>query len=116
MEEVINTSSVNKMRVIVFDSIALSAIYLTPAFSHLFNFPIYYLDPMRLMVFLIIVHTEKKNAYLIAATLPLVSYFTTSHPVLIKSLTMSVELVLNVWLFYGIQSKLKNNFFLNTFN
>ena len=110
MEEAINNIGLKKLRVITYDLIALSVIYLIPTFSHVFNIPIYYMDPMRLMVFLVVVHTDRKNAYLIAATLPLVSFIASSHPVFIKSLTMSVELLLNVWLFYEFSSLFKNNF------
>ena len=110
MEGVINSSWINKLRVIVFDLITLSVIYLIPTFSHIFNYPVYYLDPMRLMLFLVIIHTDRKNSYLIAATLPLVSYLSSSHPVLIKSVTMSVELLLNVWLFYEFSKLFKNKF------
>jgi hypothetical protein len=110
MEGVINSSVTNKTKVIIFDIIALSIIYLTPTLSHIFSFPVYYLDPMRLMLFLVIIHTNKRNSYLIAATLPLVSFITSSHPVFIKSLTMSVELVLNVWLFFEFSKFFKNNF------
>ena len=110
MEGVINSGVTNKTKVIIFDIIALSIIYLTPTLSHIFSFPVYYLDPMRLMLFLVIIHTNKRNSYLIAATLPLVSFITSSHPVFIKSLTMSVELVLNVWLFFEFSKLFKNNF------
>jgi hypothetical protein len=110
MEGVINSGVTNKTKVIIFDIIALSIIYLTPTLSHIFSFPVYYLDPMRLMLFLVIIHTNKRNSYLIAATLPLVSFITSSHPVFIKSLTMSVELVLNVWLFFEFSKFFKNNF------
>ena len=110
MEGVINNSGINKLRVIIFDIIAVSVIYLIPTFSHIINFPVYYIDPMRLMLFLVIIHTDRKNSYLIAATLPLVSYLFSSHPILIKSLTMSVELLLNVWLFYEFSKLFKNKF------
>jgi hypothetical protein len=110
MEGIINSSAINKSRVIVFDLIALSFIYLIPTFSHIINFPIYYFDPMRLMLFLVIIHTDKKNSYLIAATLPLVSFLASSHPVFIKSLTMSVELLFNVWLFHEFSKLFKNKF------
>jgi len=110
MEVVINSSGINKLRVIAFDLIALSVIYLIPTFSHIINFPVYYFDPMRLMLFLVIIHTDRKNSYLIAATLPLISFFGSSHPVLIKSLTMSVELLLNVWLYYEFSKLFKNKF------
>ena len=110
MEGVLNSSIANKTKIVIYDFIALSIIYLIPTLSHIFNFPVYYLDPMRLMVFLVIIHTNKKNSYIIAATLPLVSFIASSHPVFIKSLTMSVELLLNVWLYYELSKMFKNKF------
>ena len=110
MEGILNKGNLNKLKVITFDLIALSVIYLVPTISHIIGFPLYYLDPMRLMVFLIIIHTDRKNSYIIAGTLPLVSFLTSSHPVLLKSLIMSGELMINVWLFYRLSSLLKNNF------
>ena len=74
MEGVLNSSIANKTKIVIYDFIALSIIYLIPTLSHIFSFPVYYLDPMRLMVFLVIIHTNKKNSYIIAATLPLVSF------------------------------------------
>ena len=108
MEGVINSSVSNKTKIIIYDFIALSVIYLTPTFSHILSFPVYYLDPMRLMLFLVIIHTNKRNSYIIAATLPLVSFIASSHPVFIKSLTMSVELLLNVWIFYELSKYFSN--------
>jgi hypothetical protein len=109
MEGILNKGISDKVRVISFDLLALSVIYLIPTFSHLVGFPIYYLDPMRLMVFLIIIHTDRKNSYIIAATLPLVSFLTSSHPVFLKSLAMSLELMFNVWLFFKFSELFKNN-------
>ena len=62
------------------------------------------------MLFLVVIHTNKKNSFVIAATLPLVSFIASSHPVFIKSLTMSVELLLNVWLYYEFSKMFKNKF------
>jgi len=56
------------------------------------------------------VHTTKRNAYIIALTLPIFSYLVSAHPVFYKMLLISGELVLNVWLFYFILSKTKNAF------
>ena len=109
MEGILNKDISNKLKVITFDLIALSVIYLLPTISHIIEFPIYYLDPMRLMVFLIIIHTDRKNSYIIAGTLPLVSFLTSSHPVLLKSLVMSGELMINVWLFFKLSELFKNN-------
>jgi hypothetical protein len=111
MEGVINNSDISKSRVVIYDIVALSVIYLIPTLSHLFNFPVYYLDPMRLMVFLLIVHTDRKNSFIIAGTLPLISYLTSSHPLLLKSLAMSAELMFNVWMFYELSKIIKNKFF-----
>jgi hypothetical protein len=110
MEGILNRDISNKLKVITFDLIALSVIYLVPTISHIVGFPLYYLDPMRLMVFLIIIHTDRKNSYIIAGTLPLVSFLTSSHPILLKSLIMSGELMINVWLFFKLADLLKNNF------
>ncbi len=101
-KEIITTS--------VFDLFAIAVIYLIPVFSHLFALPIYYIEPMRLMLILAIAHTSKKNAYIIAATLPLFSYAVSAHPVFLKTLLISGELLLNVWFFFFLQEKLKNKF------
>ena len=100
--------SISKIKNIVFDLIALLAIYLVPAVSHLLSFPVYYLEPMRIMLILAIVHTTRKNAYLIAFTLPLFSLLISAHPSLIKTSLVTGELLLNVWLFFFISEKLSN--------
>lgn len=94
----------------VFDLAAIAFIYLVPVFSHLFALPIYYLEPMRLMLILGIAHTSKKNAYILAITLPLFSFVVSSHPVFLKTLLISSELLLNVWLYFFLIEKLKNKF------
>jgi hypothetical protein len=100
--------SISKIRIIVFDLMALFAIYLVPAVSHLLNFPVYYLEPMRIMLILAVVHTSRKNAYLIALTLPLFSFLISTHPSLIKTALITCELLLNVWLFFFLSEKLSN--------
>ena len=100
--------SIPKIKNIVFDLIALLAIYLVPAISHLLSFPVYYLEPMRIMLILAIVHTSRKNAYLIALTLPLFSMLISAHPSLVKTSLITGELLLNVWLFFLLSEKLSN--------
>ena len=99
---------ISKIKNIVFDLLALLFIYLVPAISHLLSFPVYYLEPMRIMLILAIVHTTRKNAYLIAFTLPLFSLLISAHPSLIKTSLVTGELLLNVWLFFFISEKLSN--------
>lgn len=100
--------SILKIKNIIFDLIALLAIYLVPAVSHLLSFPVYYLEPMRIMLILAIVHTSRKNAYLIALTLPLFSFLISAHPSLIKTSLITGELLFNVWLFFFLSEKLSN--------
>jgi hypothetical protein len=96
---------------ILFDILALTFVYFVPALSHLFNVPIYLVEPMRIMLILAMVHTTKKNAYLIAVTLPLFSFLISSHPNIFKGLIMTGELLLNVWLFFEISKRISNQFF-----
>jgi hypothetical protein len=109
-----NTASLalssKNVRTVLIDITALLFIYLTPAISHLFSFPIYLLEPMRIMLILSLAHTSKNNAYLIALTLPVFSYLISTHPSIIKSLLITGELVFNVWLFFYLSGKIKNVF------
>ena len=88
----------------------LLLIYFLPALSHLFAFPIYYLDPMRIALVVALIHTSKKNTFLIALTLPLFSFFISSHPQIVKSLLLSAELLINLSLFFLFKEKIKNVF------
>ena len=92
-------------RSIVIDILALAFIYFVPTISHLLNVPIYLVEPMRIMLILAIAHTNKKNAFLIALTLPLFSFLISSHPNIFKAVIMTMELVLNVWLFYELSKR-----------
>jgi len=95
---------------IIINSIAVVLIYFTPALSHLLNFPLYLIEPMRLMLILAMVHSNKQNAFLLALTLPLFSFAISAHPVFYKMLLISAELSLNVWLYYLLLKTFKNNF------
>ncbi len=100
----------NNIKSVVTDILGLAFIYFTPAISHLFNFPVYYLEPMRIMAIIAIAHTSRKNAYLLAFTLPVFSFLVSSHPSIIKTGLITGELLLNVWLFTFLSRILKNNF------
>lgn len=105
-----NRISKNLVKYSAFDLFAIAAIYLIPTFSHLLALPIYYIEPMRLILILSFVHTSKKNAYILAATLPLFSFVVSAHPVFLKTLLISGELLLNVWLFFFFSKTIKNKF------
>lgn len=89
---------------------ALAFIYLVPTISHLMNFPLYLIEPMRLMLVFALVHTNKHNAYLLALTLPLFSYLISAHPFLPKMMLITFELSLNVFLFYFLVKRIKKSF------
>lgn len=90
----------------VLDVFALAFIYFLPAISHMLSFKLYLIEPMRLMLVLAMVHTHRKNAYLLALTLPMFSFLISSHPVLIKTMLISAELVVNVALFYFLVKRI----------
>ncbi len=96
------------------DICALLFIYFIPTFSHLTNAPLYLFEPMRIFIILALLHSNKTNAYILAITLPIFSFTVASHPVFLKSIIMSVELALNVFLFNALLKK-KINGFLSVF-
>jgi hypothetical protein len=100
----------SKIKTYLIDFSLLLSIYFLPALSHLFAFPIYYLDPMRIALVVALIHTSKKNAYIIAITLPLFSFLISSHPQILKSFLLSTELIINLGLFFFLKDKLKNVF------
>ena len=103
-------SSAYQIRTYIYNLFAVLFIYLVPAISHLFSFPLYVLDPMRIVVILALIHTNRKNAYLVALTLPLFSFLVASHPVALKSLLITAELILNIWFFLQVSKFVSNNF------
>jgi len=100
----------SNIKTYLIDFSLLLLIYFLPAISHLFAFPIYYLDPMRIALVVALIHTSKKNAYIIAITLPLFSFLISSHPQILKSFLLSAELIINLGLFFFLKDKLKNVF------
>lgn len=90
---------------ILFDILAIIFVYLIPSIAHLTGIPFYLAEPMRIVLILALVHTGKRNAYIVAATLPLVSFAISSHPYFLKSIIISIELLLNVWLFFTFFKK-----------
>lgn len=95
---------------IIINTSAILLIYFTPALTHFLNFPLYLIEPMRLMLVLAMIHSDRRNAYLLALTLPLFSFAVSAHPVIYKMLLITAELLFNVWLFYTFRNRMKNIF------
>jgi hypothetical protein len=110
MNTTIISTSALRIRTLIIDSAALAFIFFVPALSHMLAVPIYLIEPMRIMLILAVAHTTKRNAYLLALTLPLFSFAISAHPVFLKSLLISLELVFNVWLFFALGKIIRNQF------
>lgn len=93
------TLSLPTKREFIFDSAALAFIGLAPAFAHFASLPIYMIEPMRLMLVLALVHTNRMNAWVLAAILPLFSYLVSGHPEPLKMLVITAELLANTGMF-----------------
>lgn len=107
MSTILSSRKLNS-KVIVFDILALVAIYFIPAFSHKLSLPLYYLEPMRVALMFSILFTSFSNSIIIGLTLPIFSFAVSAHPVFIKTLLISSELVLNVVALYFISRKINN--------
>lgn len=98
----------NTLPVVITDILVLLATYFIPALSHLAPFPLYYLDPMRLLLFsAYLMCRNKNNAFLLAATIPLFSSLVTGHPVFYKAILISIELLINIACFVWMIKKVK---------
>lgn len=95
---------------ILFDICALLVLGNIPAMSSTFSFPVYMFEPMRVLLYLAIAHTNRKNAYVLSVLFPLFSFVTASHPSLIKSGLLGIEMLLNLWIFYYLTGKKKDVF------
>jgi hypothetical protein len=109
MKEIALTKN-NKIVAVIYDFIALTLVYLLPSISHMFNISLYLIEPMRIVIILSVLHTNRVNAFILAATIPIVSFLISGHPLLVKGLIMSAELSLNVYLFTLFMSKRMNPF------
>jgi hypothetical protein len=110
MDSAINKKSI--LSTVLVDILALTFIYFVPALSHMLKFPLYYADPMRIALFSILVLTKKENVYIMALSIPLISFLISAHPVFPKFLIVSLELFANVFLIFRFSNVIKNKFLL----
>ena len=97
-------------KALIIDLLALGFIYFTPSIAHLLNFPVYMLEPMRVMLILSLAHSTRQNSYLLALTLPLFSFLVSGHPEAVKMMIITAELTVNVFLFYLLADRMRNLF------
>jgi hypothetical protein len=95
-------------RNILVDIVIFACIFFIPALSHLAPFPLYLLDPMRLLLFAgFLLTRQNTNALLLALAIPLFSSLVTGHPPMFKAILISIELSVNLILFIQLINKTK---------
>ena len=92
------------------DISALVFVGLVPAASHLFKIPVYYIEPMRIMLVLALLYSSRWNAYALAVVLPLFSFLVSGHPAPVKMMIIMTELLLNACLFLFFYQKTRRSF------
>ena len=88
----------------------LAVVYFVPAISHATGYPLYLLEPMRFFLILSIALFDKRISYLLALTIPLFSFMVSGHPLFLKMIIISIELISNVYLYYLLFRVTKNAF------
>jgi hypothetical protein len=103
-------------RVFFTDIAVLAAVYGIPALSHIAPFPLYYLDPMRLLLLTGYLLTRHQgNAILLSLSIPLFSSFFTGHPPLAKATLIAMELLVNISLLHFVLERWKQSVLLAVF-
>lgn len=92
-------------RTISLDAILCAAVVAVPALSHAAAYPFYLFDPMRLLLFVAILGSSRRNALLMAIWMPLLAMLTSGHPVFPKVMIIQGELVLNTLIFHALASR-----------
>ena len=70
-----------------------------PSLSHATALPLYRFEPMRLLLFVAILTTNRRNALLMALWLPLLSFLTSGHPIFPKFVLIQGDLVATPWVY-----------------
>jgi hypothetical protein len=95
------------VKALLIDIAALAVVFLTPTLGQMIQAPFWMIEPMRLMVIISIAHTGRLNSFLLAAILPLFSWMVSGHPLFLKMIIMTVELLINVSVFYLLMKKVE---------
>jgi len=92
------------------DLVIVAFIYFLPSLSHLTAIPFYLFEPMRLGLIFCLINTNRSNSLLVALTLPFISLLISSHPDIVKSILISIELLINAIVFYYLIQRMENKF------
>lgn len=88
------TKTQNFMRAATVDIVLLAVACLVPTLSHAFALPLYQLNPMLLVLLAsMLLVSDRRNAFLMAVLLPVVSMITVGMPTPMKALCMVPEML-----------------------
>lgn len=86
------TQKTNPIITIAIDVLAIVIACLIPTITHVFSFPLYKFNPMLLVLLgTLLVVRDRRNAYLLAVVMPLVSCIVVGMPIPVKAICMMVE-------------------------
>lgn len=98
------------IRIVLIDFIAIVVLLSVPVISHKLDIPLYLLEPIRLSLIISIIYSNKLNSVFMGIIMPLLSFILVSHPLLLKAILISFELIIFIFLLYYFIKKLKYNF------
>ena len=100
---------------IVCDIIGIGIILYIPIFSHLVALPLYMVDPIKIIVVLIYLFSNKYNALFLSVILPTVSFTITGHPIFPKYIIIILENSMLLYLFdlNNVKTQFKKIIYLN---
>jgi len=96
-----------KSKTIIYDFFGILFLVLLPALSHSSGFVYYYIEPFRIVLIISFIFNNKPNSYFLSLVLPFFSFSVTEHPLIYKSILISVELLLNTLIFYKLSGYFK---------
>ena len=108
-----DVAHVNIYNTVTFDAVLILTVVFLPVITHILPIPLYLIEPMRIMVLGSMLLRNKNNSLFLALVLPITSFICTGHPVLVKVIIISLELMLNVYLFEFFVRK--SNAFISAF-
>ena len=84
-------------------SIVLIGVF--PFIAHVTKLPLYYLEPMRIMIIIFFIRGYMKDAFVFSILYPIISFLISGHPMIYKMPLVMIDLFLNILIFYILTRK-----------
>ena len=99
----LNHSTSSIFPILLVDFVAIAFVYFMPHLVKITGIPLYLIDPMRLWILTALIFTNKPNTLVLVLVLPLLSHLVGGHPHIVKTILLSIELLLNVSFLYYLE-------------